>query len=42
MNYAVTDVTLTTAALQFTTKPFGAVSTATQTFSVAVATCATA
>lgn len=42
MSYAVTDVTLTTAALQFTTKPFGAVSTATQTFSVSVATCATA
>jgi len=42
MNYAVTDVTLTTAALQFTTKPFGAVSTATQSFSVSVATCATA
>jgi hypothetical protein len=42
VNYAVTDVNLTTAALQFTTKPFGAVSTATQSFSVSVATCATA
>ena len=42
MSYAVTDVNLTTAALQFTTKPFGAVSTATQSFSVSVATCATA